>query len=188
MGNEILVQFNSIIAQDNPEVRLAFYENIGFFIEIAQMLEYNIRELICYERSVKEIESGEITKDNVEKICNYYDQYFKRTFEKKWALGKLKGELKEQSSFSPSMFDIFDEIQQYRNFLVHKIFQININTNNLSSADTVQKYLQSRLIPMINKALATNDLIIKTIRLYQSDLHAYKKQVGIPLPADENHL
>lgn len=180
--------FNSQIAQDSLEVRLSLYENIGFFIEIAQMLEYNLRKLICYERSVKEIESGDITKDNVEKICNYYDQYYDKTFKEKWTLGKLKKELKVQSSFFPEILDFFDKINDYRVLLVHKIFQINIKINNLSSADTVQKYLQSRLIPMTNKALATNDLIIKTIRLYQSDLHAYKKQVGIPLPADETHL
>mgnify|MGYP001059391512 FL=1 len=39
---------NSDIAKGDDYVRIAFYSNIGFFIEVAQMLEYNLRKLICY--------------------------------------------------------------------------------------------------------------------------------------------
>ena len=53
---DIQIQFNSDISKDNTEVRIAFYTNIGFFIEVAQILEFNLRKLICYELSVKEIE------------------------------------------------------------------------------------------------------------------------------------
>ena len=188
MENEILVQFNSKIAQDSFEVRLAFYENIGFFIEITQMFEYNMRKLICYERSVKDIEKGEITKENVERICSNYDKYYMKTFEKKWSMGKLKKELQEQTSFSQEVFDRFKELIEYRNTLVHKVFQINIHTNSLQSAQTVKDYLNNRLVPMTKKAFALNDLIIKTLRLYQEDLHDYKKQVGIPVPSKDTSL
>lgn len=57
----IPIQFNSEIAKDNEEVRIAFYANTGFFIEVAQMLEFNLRKLLCYERSVKEIGREGIT-------------------------------------------------------------------------------------------------------------------------------
>ena len=188
MENEILVQFNSKIAQDSLEVRLAFYENIGFFIEITQMLEYNLRELICYERSVKEIEKGELTKENVEIICKRYDQYYLKTFKEKWTLGKLEKELMQETSITPKMFTYFDEIIQYRNLIAHKLFQINVNSNALQSASTVKKYINSRLSPMTNKALELNNFIIKIVRLYQEDLHNYKKQVGIPVPPDDTSL
>ena len=185
MENDILVQFNSKIAQDSLEVRLAFYENIGFFIEIAQMLEYNLRELICYERSVKEIEKGALTKENVENICKRYDQYYLKTFKEKWALGKLKNELMQETSITPKMFTYFDEIIQYRNLIAHKLFQINVNNNALQSASTVKDYINNRLSPMTNKASELNDFIIKIIRLYQEDLHKYKKQVGMPVPSED---
>ena len=71
---DIQIQFNSDISKDNTEVRIAFYTNIGFFIEVAQMLEFNLRKLICYELSVKEIEKEDLTKDNVSKICQKYDE------------------------------------------------------------------------------------------------------------------
>ena len=185
MENKILVQFNSKIAQDSLEVRLAFYENIGFFIEIAQMLEYNLRELICYERSVKEIERGELTKENVENICKRYDQYYLKTFKEKWALGKLKNELMQETSITQKMFTYFDEIIQYRNLIAHKLFQINVNNNALQSASTVKDYINNRLSPMTNKASELNSFIIKIIRLYQEDLHKYKKLVGMPVPSED---
>ena len=56
---DIQIQFNSDISKDNTEVRIAFYTNIGFFIEVAQILEFNLRKLICYELSVKEIKKYE---------------------------------------------------------------------------------------------------------------------------------
>lgn len=65
---ELKIQFNSEIAEGDPNVRVAFYANIGFFIEIAQMLEFNLRKLICYHNSVTEIEKGEITKERIKKI------------------------------------------------------------------------------------------------------------------------
>ena len=74
MKDLFTIQFNSDIAKGNEAVRISFYANIGFFIEVAQMFEFNLRKLICYERSVKEIEQGEITKENVERICTRYDQ------------------------------------------------------------------------------------------------------------------
>ena len=73
--NIISIQYDSDIAKGNEVVRISFYANIGFFIEVAQMFEFNLRKLICYERSVKEIEQGEITKENVERICAKYDRY-----------------------------------------------------------------------------------------------------------------
>ena len=50
---ENIIQFNSDIAKGEDEVRIAFYANIGFFIEVAQIFEFNLRKLICYEMSVK---------------------------------------------------------------------------------------------------------------------------------------
>lgn len=188
MRNEILVQFNSKIAQDNLEVRLVFYESIGFFIEIAQMLEYNIRELICYERSVKEIERGELTKENVESICKRYDQYYLETFKEKWTLGKLKKELMQETSITQELLAHFDETIQYRNLIAHKLFQINIRTNALQSASIVMDYMNTRLSPMINKASELNSFIIKIIRLYQEDLHKYKRQVGMPVPPEDSPI
>ena len=45
---ELTIQINLDIAEGDSNARIAFYANIGFFIEIAQMLEFNIRKLICY--------------------------------------------------------------------------------------------------------------------------------------------
>lgn len=55
---ELTIQFNSDIAEDDSNIRIAFYANIGFFIEIVQMLEFNLRKLICYHNSVTEIEKN----------------------------------------------------------------------------------------------------------------------------------
>ena len=127
-GNIISIQCNSNIASGNDDVRISFYANIGFFIEVAQMFEFNLRKLICYERSVKEIEQGEITKENVERICAKYDRYYDDTYlgKSKFTLGKLINESKNDSSIPKGFFDFLDELNEFRVNLVHKIFQNNI--------------------------------------------------------------
>ena len=77
----ITIQFNSDISKDNTEIRIAFYSNIGFFLEVAQMLEFNLRKLLCYELSVKEIEKEVLTKEIVSNICHKYDKYYFKTYD-----------------------------------------------------------------------------------------------------------
>ena len=179
MKEYFTIQFNSDIAKDSDETRISFYANIGFFIELAQMFEFNLRKLLCYELSVKEIEQGELTKERVTSICAKYDEYYNETYAEKWTLGKLKDEVKKLSSLNPEICKIITEINDYRILVVHKIFQNNVITNSLSSAKTVQEYIDKRLLPMINKAEEINKLIVKIIDLYRKDLRAYKHQVGI---------
>ena len=173
------IQFNSDIAEGNDEVRIAFYANIGFFIEIAQMLEFNLRKLLCYELSVKEIKASHITKDDVSKICSHYDDYYKDTYEERWTLGKLKKEVEKVTSLPPDFVKIIEDINNYRIALVHKAFQNNIMTGVLADPDNVRSYIDTRLIPMTNKAIETNKKLIKIIEPFRSDLCAYKTKVGI---------
>ena len=181
--NIISIQYDSDIAKGNEAVRISFYANIGFFIEVAQMFEFNLRKLICYERSVKEIEQGEITKENVERICAKYDRYYDDTYlgKPKFTLGKLINESKNDSSISKEFFDFLDELNEFRVNLVHKIFQNNIIRHDFDSAEFVLEYTNKRIIPMTNKAIEINRTIIGIIDLYRSDLHDYKKQVGIEI-------
>jgi hypothetical protein len=182
--NIISIQYDSDIAKGNEAVRISFYANIGFFIEVAQMFEFNLRKLICYERSVKEIEQGEITKENVERICAKYDRYYDDTYlgKSKFTLGKLINESKNDSSIPKEFFDFLDELNEFRVNLVHKIFQNNIIRHDFDSAEFVLEYTNKRIIPMTNKAIEINRTIIGIIDLYRSDLHDYKVQVGLPLP------
>lgn len=179
IGGDFTIQFNSDIAKENDGTRVSFYANIGFFIELAQMFEFNLRKLLCYELSVKEIEQGELTKERVVVICNKYDEYYNETYTDKWTLGKLKEEVKKLSSLQIEVCNLIQEINDYRILIVHKIFQNNIISNKLNSAKNVQDYIDMRLMPMINKASAVNKCIVKIIKLYRDDLRAYKKQVGI---------
>ena len=82
------------------------------------MFEFNLRKLICYERSVKEIEQGEITKENVECICAKYDQYYDDTYlgKSKFTLGKLINESKNDSSIPKEFFDFLDELNDFFTF------------------------------------------------------------------------
>ncbi|MBQ8414965.1 MAG: hypothetical protein IJX58_06955 [Clostridia bacterium] len=185
MSNHIIsIQFDSDIAKGNDAVRTSFYANIGFFIEVAQMFEFNLRKLICYERSVKEIEQGEITKENVEQICAKYDRYYDDSYLKKpkFTLGKLISEAKNDSSITTEFFDFLEELNDFRVNLVHKVFQNNIIRHDFDSAEFVLEYTNKRIIPMTNKAIELNKTIISIIDLYRTDLHGYKKQVGLPLP------
>ena len=185
MSNHIIsIQFDSDIAKSNDAVRISFYANIGFFIEVAQMFEFNLRKLICYERSVKEIEQGEITKENVERICAKYDQYYDDSYLKKpqFTLGKLIKEAKNDSSIPTEFFDFLEKLNDFRVNLVHKVFQNNIIRHDFDSAEFVLEYTNKRIIPMTNKAIEINRTIIGIIDLYRSDLHDYKVQVGLPLP------
>jgi hypothetical protein len=183
-GNIISIQFNPDIAKGNNTVRISFYANIGFFIEVAQMFEFNLRKLICYERSVKEIERGAITKENMERICAKYDQYYDDTYfgNPKFTLGKLINESKSDSSIPKEFFDFLDELNEFRTNLVHKIFQNNIIRHDFDSAEFVLEYTNKRIIPMTNKAIEFNKTIIDIIDLLRADLHDYKTQVGLPLP------
>ena len=81
----------------------------------------------------------------------------------------------------PEISEIIKEINDYRNLIVHKIFQNNVISCSLKSAQTVQEYIDKRLLPMINKASEINKCIVKIIELYRDDLRDYKKQVGIEL-------
>ena len=184
--NIISIQFDSDIAKDNNAVRISFYANIGFFIEVAQMFEFNLRKLICYERSVKEIEQSEITKENVERICAKYDQYYVDTYLKKskFTLGKLIGESKSDSSIPKEFFDFLDELNDFRVNLVHKIFQNNIIRHDFDSAEFVLEYTNKRIIPMTNRAVDNNRLLISIIDIYKNDLRTYKKNLGILFQED----
>lgn len=181
--NIISIQFNSDIAKGDDTVRISFYANIGFFIEVAQMFEFNLRKLICYERSVKEIEQSEITKENVEQICAKYDQYYDDSYLKKpgLTLGKLIREAQWNSSISKELFDFLFELNSFRVKLVHKIFQNNIFVHKFDSPEYVREYTNKRIVPMINKAIELNKTILRIIDSYRSHLHNYKAQVGIPL-------
>jgi hypothetical protein len=46
MKEHFTIQFNPDIAKDCDETKLSFYVNIGFFIELAQMFEFNLRKLL----------------------------------------------------------------------------------------------------------------------------------------------
>lgn len=175
----ITIQFNSDISNDNTEIRIAFYSNIGFFLEVAQMLEFNLRKLLCYELSVKEIEKEILTKEIVSNICHKYDEYYFKTYDEKWTLGKLKDKLKEITSLPNDATDLIKGINDYRSFIVHKIFQNNIISENLNKSEMVNNYIETRLVPMTNNAIKTNKMIIKVIESYRNALRAYKTQVGL---------
>ncbi len=180
MEGKWLIQFNSDIAKDSTETRIAFYANIGFFIEVVQMLEFNLRKLLCYELSVKEIESNNaFTRETVEKTCDRYETYYLKTYKDQWTLGKLKNEVSRATSIPPNVCDTLQELNDYRIQVVHKIFQNNVITGNLGDSEIVRSYVGTRLIPMTDKAVETNALIIKEITKYQVTLYGYKKQVGI---------
>lgn len=175
--DNISIQFNSDISKDNTEIRIAFYANIGFFIELAQMLEFNLRKLLCYELTIEKIEKEKPTKKNISKIYKKYDDYYFKTYEEKWTLGKLKDELERSSSLSPNTIDSLKEINDYRILIVHKIFQNNIISGNLRDSAIVHNYIENRLIPITNQANDINKEIIEFIKLYQNKLQTYKEQI-----------
>lgn len=178
MENKLLIQFNSDVAKDSPETRIALYSNIGFFIEVAQMLEFNLRKLLCFELSVKEIQNNTLTKETVAKICEKYETYYLQTYKKRLTLGQLNKEVKKSTTIH-HICDIIQEVNDYRIQVVHKIFQNNIIKGGLSKPETVRLYVEKRLIPMTDKAVEINKQIIEEITKYQAILHDYKKQVGI---------
>ena len=174
------IQFDSNIAQGNSNIRVAFYANIGFLIEVVQMLEFNLRKLLCYHLSVNEIEKNELTKENVLSICKKYDDYYFKTYTDKWTLGQLKGEISKLNLLKDDIIGHFTEINDYRVLIVHKVFQNNIISHALEDAQKVSDYNKQRLIPMTNKAIACNNLVIKIIGAYRDDLRSYKRQFNIP--------
>lgn len=176
---EYTIQVDNNISTDDQEIRIAFYSNIGFFIEVAQMLEYNLRKLLCYHKSVTEIKEGDLTKERVETICKKYDDYYSKTYEEKYTLGKLTNQLNCIKQLDKKVLKIFTEINDYRILVVHKLFQINVVVDKLRDSKNVLEYTNERLIPMTNKTKSVNDMVINIINAYKEDLHTYKDQVGI---------
>lgn len=174
------IQFNSDIAKNSDEIRLSLYANIGFFIEVTQMLKFNLRKLICYHLSVREIETSEFTEDKVLEICKKYDCYYKKTYIAKWTFGRLKKEIKELNIIDEKVLSFFDDVIKFRNVVVHKIFQYNVINKQFEKPDFVNDYVEKRLIPMINDAMKINKMVIKIINLYKEDLHKYKREFNIP--------
>ena len=150
-----------------------------FFIEVAQMLEFNLRKLLCYESSVKEIEKDGLSKESVTKICGEKDDEYVKTYTDKLTLGQLIGKLEENASLSSEVIKLIKKINIYRSFIVHKIFQNNIISGNLSKSETVHHYIETKLIPMTTNAIETNKMLIRIIELYRDDLRKYKAQVGL---------
>ena len=93
-------------------------------------------------------------------------------------MGRLKDKLKESTSLPSDATDLIKEINDYRILIVHKIFQNNVISGNLSDSKTLNSYIEERLIPMTNKAIEVNKMIIRVIELYRNDLQAYKAEVG----------
>ena len=176
---ELTIQFNSDIAEGDSNARIAFYANIGFFIEIAQMLEFNLRKLICYYNSVTEIEKEKITQERVKKICDDNDKYYIKTYKDKFTLGRLTKELRNLAIRQPDVLDVFDKINEYRILVVHKIFQNNIIADKFKDSKYVMDYTNHRLLPMIDKVTAINKMVIKVIETYRDDLRKYKEEVGL---------
>ena len=179
--NIISIQYDSDIAKGNEAVRISFYANIGFFLEVAQMFEFNLRKLICYERSVKEIENAVLTKENVEQICAKFNKYYDDSYNDRFTLGKLVNESKVNSSIPKDFFDFMTELNKFRIFIVHQLFQRNIINHDFESAKFVHDYTSKRIVPMTNRAIKVNKAIINIIDLYRTDLRDYKKQVGIEI-------
>lgn len=177
MEKSFTILMDTNISEDNEQVRIALYANIGFFIQVAQMLEYNLRKLICYVRSVNEIETGEITTERVQTIYDKYNSYYDNTYFEKYTLGRLLNENKELNLFDEKVYQMFDEINKYRIKIVHMIFQNNVVVDELRSSDKVLEYTNTRLVPMINKTKALNDFVIKTINVYKEDFEEYKKVI-----------
>lgn len=94
-------------------------------------------------------------------------------------MGRLKDKLKKITSLPNNATDLIKEINDYRSFIVHKIFQNNIIPENLSKSEMVNNYIETRLVPMTNNAIEVNRMIIKVIELYRNDLRSYKTQVGL---------
>ena len=105
---DIQIQFNSDISKDNTDVRIAFYTNIGFFIEVAQILEFNLRKLICYELSVKEIEKYEELLKRYEKANVEYGRIQDEKLHKIGLSQKLESFIKDLEN-RPASIDYFDE-------------------------------------------------------------------------------
>jgi hypothetical protein len=174
MEKRMTILTDEKISKDDEQVRIGLYANIGYFIHIAQMLEYNLRKLICYVKSVEEIESGEITKERVDEVHKKYDEYYLSTYKNKFTLGKLKDEITKLNMLKPEVIATFKEINDYRTKVVHMIFQNNIACNELEQSDKVLDYIMKRLVPMSNKVTETNSFVLKCIEAYQEDFRKYK--------------
>ncbi len=174
------IQFNSDIAEGNNEVRIAFYANLGFFIETVQVLEYNLHKLYSYHLAVTEIEEKGVTKQNIIDICKKHDNSYKKTYTKKWTLGQMKDKLAELNVLQNDVIAAFKDINDYRNLIVHKLFQNNLVCHEFSNAENVAKYMQEKLLPMTNIVVECSRMVAKIITAYSDDLHAYKRQFGIP--------
>jgi hypothetical protein len=169
MDKIMTILTDSKISKDDEHIRIGFYANIGYFIHISQMLEYNLRKLICYIKSVEEIKSGEITKERVDEIHKKYGEYYLRTYKDKFTLGKLKDEVSKLNVLKPEEIAIFNEINDYRTKIVHMIFQNNITYNELEQSDKVLEYIMQRLVPMSNKVTDTNSLVLNFINTFRED-------------------
>lgn len=173
MDKKYTILTDSGISKDNEHVRIALYANIGYFIQVVQMLEFNLRKLICYMKSVNEIKIGPITKERVDEIHKKYDEYYLKTYKKKFTLGKLKDELAKLNVFDSEAIECFEEINDYRIKVVHTIFQNNVVTNVFESTDNVLEYMMQRLVPMSNKTEELNKFVIKTITSYRDEFRKY---------------
>ena len=161
-------------------MRIAFYANLGFFIETVQVLEYNLHKLYSYHLAVTEIEEKGVTKQNIIDICKKHDNSYKKTYIQKWTLGEMKDTIAKFHVLQNDVIAAFKDINDYRNFIVHTLFQNNLVCHELKNAEKVARYMQEKLLPMTNIVIECSRMVAKIIKAYSDDLHAYKRQFDIP--------
>lgn len=83
------------------------------------------------------------------------------------------------TSLPSNTTDLIKEVNDYRIFIVHIIFQNNVISGNLRDPKTLNSYIEEKLIQMTHKASELNKMIIRAIELYRNDLRAYKARVGL---------
>lgn len=86
---------------------------------------------------------------------------------------------KKKNVFSDKVIKSLKIVNDYRQILVHKIFQNNVVSKDLENAEFVSNYTQNKLLSMTNFTDNLNKKIIEDILEYREKLHDYKKRYGI---------
>ncbi len=139
------------------------WASIGFIVNLAQMIEYNLANILANNEVLKTFDEKEYLyifeyNDFLNKIEKWYEWLNKSEMGKQFVI------LKEKKIFDETFLIKIDKIRNERNYFIHTFFKEDLKTNEFqNNPKQFIFYLQELINEMyeINNALIVRLLKIK---------------------------
>lgn len=139
----------------NELVARELYARVGYFLHLAQMVEYNLANILSLSHTkidyLKNYTQQEIQMIKEETMTDYEKESKKQFY-------KLIEDFKS-ANYSSENFEDLDSIRSFRNYLAHQIF-VELNHNKGIENLEYDDFLIEKINDMEAKAVNINDKLV----------------------------